>query len=189
MDEVKECALCGKEIEDEDYHELPDGRIVCDYCYENEMDECGECGERFPVDDLEYWGDDFRLCPDCFRQYFPEFDQEENLKENAEAYEAMKRRYIGRKLDEYSETSIKTDMDDESFSYFLEIEVDKNRVITDVSPLSIERCQSIGITRENWLPYPVSADAYEEGGMVDDLIECYLEFAEDEDVEEDETDE
>ena len=42
MEEIKECALCGEEIEDEDYHELPDGRIVCDYCYENEMDELNE---------------------------------------------------------------------------------------------------------------------------------------------------
>ena len=178
MDEAKECALCGEEIEDEEYHELPDGRIVCDYCYENQMTECGECGERFPDDDLECWGDDFRLCPDCFRQYFPDFDQEENLKETAEAYEAMKRRHIGKKLDEYSETFIKTDMDEDSFSYSIEIEVDKNHVITDISPLSIERCKSIGITSETWLPYPVSVDAYKEGGLVDGLIESNVTFAE-----------
>ena len=188
MDELIECALCGEEIEDDEYHELADGRIVCDSCYELETDECGECGERFHEDDLEYWGDDFRLCPDCFKKYFPDFDKDENLKETADAYEAMKRRYIGRKLDENSELDISTDMNEDSFSYSFEITVDKNRVITDISPLSIQRCKSIGITSETWLPYPVSNDDYEEGGTVDSLIECFVEFAEDEkeDYEEDE---
>ena len=71
-------------------------------------------------------------------------------------------------------------MDDESFSYSLEIDVDDNNVITDILPLKIERCQWIGITRECWLPYPVSIDDYEEGGLVDGLIESNVTFAEEE---------
>ena len=183
MDEMMACDLCGAEIEDGDYYELSDGRIVCEDCYDNETDECGECGERFPVDDLEYWGDDFLLCPDCFQKYFPDFDPEQNMRETAEAYEEMKRRYIGRKLANDSERYIKTDMDEDSFSYSLEIETDDHDVITNISPLSIQRCKSIGIKSETWLPYPVSADDYEEGGIVDDLIQCFVEFAENEKTE------
>ena len=97
----------------------------------------------------------------------------------------MKRRYLGRKLDRHSERYIRTGMDEDSFSYSFEIEVDESCVITDISPLSIQRCQSIGIKSESWLPYPVSTDDYEEGGLVDDLIECYAEFADEEDEEED----
>lgn len=178
MDDTKECAICGEPIEDENFAELPDGRIVCNYCYENELYECDECGERFPEDDMENWGDDMRLCPDCFRKYFPDFNAAENLKETEDAYEEMKSRFVGRKLEDWEDLCIKTDMDDENFSYSLEIDVDDNNIITDISPLKIERCQWIGITRECWLPYPISIDDYEEGGLVDSLIESNVTFAE-----------
>ncbi len=178
MKKCKVCALCEEKIEDEDYHELADGRIVCDYCYENDTVECDDCGERYPEDELEYWGDDYILCPDCFKKYFPEFDPAENKKETEAAYEAMKRRFVGRKLEEWDELTIRTEMDDDSFSYSIDIDVDDNNVITDVSPLTIERCQSIGTTREIWLPYPVSNNDYKEGGTADDLLESYFTFAE-----------
>ena len=100
---------------------------------------------------MENWGDDMRLCPDCFRKYFPDFNAAENLKETEDAYEEMKSRFVGRKLEDWEDLYIKTDMDDESFSYSLEIDVDEDNVITDISPLKIERCQWIGITRECWL--------------------------------------
>lgn len=181
MEENKKCAICEETIDDdEEYHELPDGRIVCDYCYENALCECDECGERFPEDDMENWGDDMRLCPDCFHKYFPAFDAAENLKETEDAYEEMKSRFVGRKLEDWEDLYIKTDMDDESFSYSIEIDVDDSNVITDISPLMIERCQWIGITRECWLPYPVSIDDYEEGGLVDGLIESNVTFADEE---------
>ncbi len=182
MAEEKKCAICGdiidEEDEDQEYQELDDGRIVCESCYEFSTKECDECGRRFPEDELEPWGDDMRLCPECFKEIFPDFDEEENREETKDAYEAMKARYIGRKLEDWEELDIRTEMDDDSFSYSICIDIDDDNVITDISPLTCERCQWIGITRESWLPYPISASDYEEGGTADDIIESYVTFAE-----------
>lgn len=184
MAEEMKCAICGepidKEDEEQEYRELDDGRIVCGDCYEFNTRECDECGKRFPEDELEPWGDDMNLCPECFREEFPDFDEEENRKATADAYEAMKARYIGRKLEDWEELDIRTEMDESSFSYSICIDIDDDNVITDISPLTCERCQWIGATRETWLPYPISADDYEEGGMADDLIESNVMFAEEE---------
>ncbi len=178
VNERKICAMCGEDIEDVDYHDLPDGRIVCDYCYDNITAECSECGTRYLKVCLERWKYDYILCPDCFKRYFPDFDQEENRKQTEAAYEAMKRRFVGRKVQEWNKLKIRTEMDEDSFSYSIDIDMDENNVITDISRLTIKRCQSFGTARENWLPYPVSNSDYEKGGTADCLIENYVNFAE-----------
>jgi len=181
MEEERICALCEEELEEDDEgHILKDGRLVCDGCFEYSCAACDDCGEYVEEDDLEYWGDDYRLCEDCFKQYFPSFDEKENEKETAEAYEAMLKRMIGKKTnreDDYIE--IETDMDDDSFRYYIEVWTDEEGKICNISRLRIERCQSISIKSETWLDYPVKPSDYDADGKVENLIRAELDILDD----------
>lgn len=90
-------------------------------CFEYSCAECDECGAYVEEDDLEYWGDDMRLCPGCFEKYFPPYDEAKNLEETTEAYEAMLERLVGKKTDqEEGEIDIETEMDEDSFQHSME---------------------------------------------------------------------
>lgn len=182
MEEERVCALCGETLsEDDEGHTLKDGRLVCDDCLEYNCASCDDCGEYVEEDDLTNWGDDYRLCPDCFEQYFPSFDSKKNLEETTEAYEAMKKRLIGRKTDQEGGTIyIETDMDDDSFKYQIEVTIDDDGRISDISRYSVSRCRAIWVTGEDWLDYPVETSDYEEDGPAEDLIRSEIEILDEE---------
>ena len=68
------CGFPCKREEDEG-HDLIDGRRVCSVCFELECGVCDYCGAECHEDDLEPFGDDTRLCPDCFAEEFPPIDE------------------------------------------------------------------------------------------------------------------
>ena len=90
----------------------------------------------------------------------------------------MKKRLIGRKTDQEEGGTfyIETDMDDESFKYQIEVTVDDDGRISDVSRYSVTRCRAIWVTGEDWLDYPVEPDDYEEGGPAEELIRSEIEI-------------
>ena len=152
MEEKRICAICGEILSDDDEgHLLKDKRLVCDGCFEYNCASCDDCGEYLEEEDLEYWGDDYRLCPECFEQYFPSFDSKKNLEETTDAYEAMKKRLIGRKTDqeEGRTISIETEMDDDSFKYQIEVTIGDDGRISDISRCSVSRCRAIWVTGED----------------------------------------
>lgn len=189
MDEERICSHCEEELSEEDEgHFLKDGRLVCDSCFEFSCAACDDCGEYVEEDELENWGDDYRLCPDCFEQYFPSFDKKKNLDETTEAYEAMKKRLIGKKTDrnEAVVVSIDTEMNDDSFSYSIEVTIDEEGRISDISRYSVSRCRAIWERGEDWRDYPVDTADYAEDGPAESLIFSEIEMIDEEDEEDEE---
>lgn len=181
MEEERVCAICGETLsEDEKGHILKDERLVCDGCFEYNCASCDDCGEYLEEDDLEYWGDDYRLCPECFELYFPSYDRKKNLEETSKAYAAMKKRLIGKKTNqnESGTVCIETDMNDESFKYRIEVTISDDGRISDISRYSVSRCRAIWVTGEDWRDYPVEADDYAENGPAEDLIRSEIEVIE-----------
>ena len=172
------CELCDEKLEEDDEgHYLKDGRLVCSGCFEFSCAPCDDCGELFEEDDLTGWGDDYRLCPECFKQYFPPYDYRKNLEETTEAYEAMCKRLIGKKTDhEEDDIHIETDMNDDSFKYEIDVSIDEEGRISDISRYSIYRCRYIGIKSEDWRDYPVKPSDYDENGPAEDLIRSEIEI-------------
>ena len=193
LQELRICALCGEELEEDDEgQKLKDGRIVCENCAEYNCGCCDQCGDYVEEDDLTYWGDDMRLCPDCFKEEFPPFNKADNDAETQEAYDAMRARLIGRKteLKGPRTVSVETEMDEDSYKYGIEAEIDEEGKICDVSRLSIERCRAIWVTGEDWLNIPVNPDDYEEDGRAEQLIlDGIEEQEEEEELEENDEDE
>lgn len=187
MEEEKICSMCSEPIgEDEESFELDDGSIVCESCYEYNTEECGLCGGRFPEDDMEFFGDDIRICPECFAKEFPEVDVAANEEETTPAYEAMKKRLIGLKVEDMADETYEYDsgMDDDGYRYTFSVDIDENGRISDVSRLSKERCQAVWTTGESWHPCEIDSDDYAEDGFVEDTIRCELDIV-DEDEETD----
>ena len=173
MSELK-CADCGELIEeDNDYEELEDGTILCETCYEERYADCVECvicGEMKPADDMEPWGE-YYICPDCLEEKCPTFNEIENEKETTEAYESMKKRYIGRKVSNFEDVSceLEYDLDDPCVKYTMSVEMDEEGTITDISRLSAELLLSEWDTGSDWRPYPIERDDYED--LVDSIFE------------------
>ena len=80
----------------EEYALLEDGTIRCMGCFDHLYPKCEFCGKRVPEDEMEWWGD-CRCCLDCYEEFNPSFNQEENEAETNDAYQDMLSRYIGRK--------------------------------------------------------------------------------------------
>lgn len=187
MEEERICALCGEMLEEDDEgNYLKDGRLVCESCFDCNCGSCDYCGESFEEDDLTYWGDDLRLCPDCFAEEFPPFDEEKNNAETQEAYEAMKKRLLGKKTETEGPSTvyIQTDMDEDSYRRSIEVSIDENGRICDISRYSVERCRAIWVKGEDWLDIPVDTDDYAEDGWAEELIRSKIEIIDEEEDEE-----
>lgn len=179
--EERICALCGEELPEEDEGVvLKDGRLVCENCSDTCCGCCDECGEYVEEDELTYWGDDMRLCPDCFEQYFPPFDKKKNDDETIDAYEAMKKRLVGKltEIDGPSVIHIETEMDEESYRRSIDVSIDENGRICDITRLSVKRCRSIWATGEDWLDIPVDPEDYDEDGFAEFLIRNDIDIVE-----------
>ena len=177
------CALCDEEIDksEEKGHELFDGRRVCDACFESSCECCSICGKECHEDDLQYFGDDMLLCPDCFAEEFPEFDEKKNNEETQEAYEAFKARLIGKRTNLEGPGGIicETEMDEDAYRWSVEVTLDENGCIGDVSRIHRQRCQSIAVTMETWLDIPVDNSDYKQDCNMEWLIREELELDED----------
>ena len=175
--EERICANCGFDIEeDEEYHVTEDGSILCDNCFDTLYGICYMCEKITLIDDLEYWGD-VLLCPKCMKEQCPDFDEEDNEEEVEAAYQAMLKKYIGRKSWKYEEGAHHleyVDNDGETEKrYSVSIKVDKDGRIVDISRLQAMILLSESITTSNWKPYPIEDFDYEF--VIEDLLDDYLE--------------
>ena len=158
--------------------ETEDGEFYCQYCYEENFAECDLCGTMVKEDDLQYYGDDARICPDCFAEQFPKVDIEKNLEETTEAYENMKARLLGLKVEDITDEIYDYDsgMDEDGYRYAFSVSIDAEGKISDISRLSKERCQSVWITGESWHVCKIDPDDYAEDGIVEDTIRTVLDI-------------
>ena len=163
MEEERRCDNCGEIIgEDDDFLELDDGTILCEECRE-EYDECVMCGKICKIDDMFPWGDECRICESCLEEQCPSFDSEENEKETARAYEAMKARYLGRVSSQYADETVELtyDTDDPCVHYTLSVTFDDEGVITDISRLTAEMTLSEWVNGTDTREYPISEEDYD----------------------------
>ena len=101
------------------------------------------------------------------------YNREENDRETQEAYEEMRKRYVGRKVlnPEKVDRVIEYEAEDIGTMYQLTVELDENGVLTELSRLSAElflnRAEEV-IKRR---PYPIQNADYET--IVDAMLEDY----------------
>lgn len=186
-EECKQCEECEEYFPEGDMeHAEYNDKYYCESCFENLFSECGLCGRMVLYDDMEFFGDDLRICPDCFAEEFPHVDVAANEEETTPAYEAMKKRLIGLKVEDMADETYEYDseMDEDGYRYTFTVDIDKDGRICDVSRLSKERCQNVWTTGESWHPCKIYPDDYDEDGFVEDTIRCVLDIAEDEDLDE-----
>ncbi len=165
------CSECDEPIyEGDEYHQTDNGQLLCESCYNDMFAECEMCGNVVSDDELVFLGD-IRICPDCLEEQCPSFDEKQNKEETTEAYEAMLKRYIGRKSISFKGKTVdlSTGTSDSNVDYSLSVTVDENGIITDISRLSAEMLLSEGVKSSNWRPYAIDSDDYEY--VVDNLME------------------
>ena len=69
MSEKKYCEICGKEITNNNYHEV-DGDYVCEGCFDENYAECVECGKIYKKDEMRTTADGDYICEDCFDAHY-----------------------------------------------------------------------------------------------------------------------
>ena len=171
-DEILECENCGADIETGDeYIELEDGSILCLECFDSAYPKCEFCGKRVFEDDMKYWGDCY-CCPKCYEGFNPSFDPEENINETTEAYEAMLKKYIGRKSKSIRDESVELEKeyyDCGQITYRMEVEIDEDGTIYEISRLSAEILLSESANSSDWDNYIIRNEDYEK--KVADMME------------------
>ncbi len=68
----------------------------------------------------------------------------------------------------------------DSFKYQIEVTIDDDGQISDISRYSVSRCRAIWVTGEDWLDYPVEPSDYEEDGPAENLIRSEIEIDDEE---------
>lgn len=130
--------------------------------YNDYEPECSRCGIDLPMSRLIKWGDDL-LCPDCMEMICPSFDERKNKAETESDYLAMKKRYIGRKVKDIRNEVRRIDIDmfGRAFiHYYMDIAVDKNGFITDVSRLEAIMLPGPHSSYEEGRLYPIEKEDY-----------------------------
>ena len=173
------CSKCGEEIsEDDEYETTEDGDILCQDCFEDLYSTCGLCGKVTLDDDLAWWGD-LRICPDCMEEKCPSFDEEDNLEETEEAYEEMKEKYLGLRVEKYRDKTITIDYIKDQYTdfetnYSISVTFDNEGRISDISRLSASKCISESERYSDWRDCPV--DDYDYSWTVDKMFKMYFRF-------------
>lgn len=124
--------------------------------------ECAKCGISLQNRKSFKWGKNV-YCPDCYEMICPSFDQEKNLKETTEAYLEMKERFLGRKVKDICNEKKRIDIDFYSRKYvyyYLDITVNKNGIITDLSRLNAIELPGRHASLTEGRPYPVEPIDY-----------------------------
>ena len=103
----------------------------------DDLEGCSRCGIVLPKNQYIPWGTEL-LCPDCIEMFSPSFNESQNKAETNTAYLKMKERYIGRKVKGVRNEVKRIDIDMFGrvfIHYYMDIAVDQNGYITDVSRL------------------------------------------------------
>ncbi len=166
-----ECANCGEIIEPGDeYFEQEDGSVLCPGCFDFAYPKCEFCGERVSEDDIKYWGDCY-CCPECYEGFNPTFDSEENERETTEAYEAMLKKYIGRKSETIRDDSVDLELectDCGLVNYRMTVDIDEDGVIYGISRLTAEIMLSESQRSSSWGSYIIRNEDYVD--KVDEMM-------------------
>ncbi len=177
----KRCENCEELFCEEDLIE-EDDKYYCESCHDELFAECYICGKMTLKDDLQFWGD-VEICPDCMEERCPSFDEAENEDDTTEAYEAMLKKYVGRKSQK--ERSRTVDLiyefgDEVPYRYEISVTLDAEGKITDISRLIGCMLLSESERSSDWEPVAIDDEDYE------DIAEYMLEELELEDEEVDE---
>ena len=179
----RKCENCeGLFQEDELIEE--DDKYYCEYCHDQLFAECEMCGATVLEDDMKFWGD-CRVCPDCYEAQCPSFDEDENQEETTEGYEAMLKKFVGRKSRKEKGTTVDLTYeigDEAPCSYEMSVTLDEEGRIIDISRLSGSMLMSEGERSSDWRPLAIDNDDYEW------IAESMLEDLDLEDEDEDEED-
>ena len=163
--EKLECDNCYAGINiGEEFAKLEDGTIRCRRCFDHLFPICEFCGKRMAEDEVDYWGDCI-CCPECYEGFYPTFSQEENEVETNEAYQAMMKRYIGKKSNRYSSTSVEleeTYYDVGQVTYKMEVWLDEEGKISDISRLTAEMLISETVNSSRWGSFIIRNEDYED---------------------------
>ncbi len=161
--ETLECSNCFDEIEPgEEYALLEDETVLCLSCFDSAFPRCEFCDKRVPEDDMKYWGDCY-CCPECYEGFCPSFDADENEKETTEAYEAMLKRYIGRKSRSIRDdcVTLEKEYDDCGLvTYRMAVGIDENGIIQTISRLTAEILLSESEKSSSWDDYIIRNEDY-----------------------------
>ncbi len=68
------CDSCGREMTEDEYYTLPDGAIVCEYCFYRVATYCHRCGETIWNEDA-YYAYNNAYCDLCFDRSFAVCDE------------------------------------------------------------------------------------------------------------------
>ena len=170
-EDAKECSNCREIIEtDEEYAIQEDETILCYRCYSHQYPKCEFCGERIPEDDMKFWGDCY-CCPECYEGFNPSFDEEKNEKETTEAYEAMLKRYMGRKARFVRDDSVDLELETSDcglVNYKMTVDIDEDGVIYDISRLTAEILLSESERSSDWGSYIIRNEDYKD--KVDEMM-------------------
>lgn len=126
--------------------------------------------DEAPETETEAGGPDFFVCPECFEQFgVPGGDVPE---ETREACETMKARFAGKKtdVDHLPAVVVLEDDEDESARYKIEVTVDEEGRISDVSRLMILRRRTVWTKGEEWFEEMPQPEDYGAGGTAERLI-------------------
>ena len=182
-EELQHCAICGREIEeDEEYEETDDG-VICEDCFEEHYFKCEFCDEVTSEADKHVW-DGCAICPNCWEEKMYPYGKPDEEETDAE-YDDMVKKYLGRKtsLDKGKTTTLDTMSDDDgNVYYYLDVTVDEEGRITEIDPL---RAEAETVTSERWSEtedYPIYEGDYEEYAIP--MLEDYLEDDEKKDPDE-----
>ena len=190
-EECKQCEVCKNYYSESDMQVLEDGKetLVCADCYESNTEECAMCGGRFLEDDMTNWGD-VCICPGCLEEQCPSFVQEEVEKDTQEAYDAFCKKYVGKRVVDQAPGNIEFDTtvgDESPICYSISVTIDENGIISEISRLEASMMLSDWERGSDWRPYPIRSEDYDF--WAGDLLDDNLEFDEEENVEDDDTEE
>ncbi len=124
--------------------------------------ECAHCGAVLPRSKYIQWGNDM-LCPDCMEMICPSFNEAQNKAETNAAYLEMKDRYIGRKVKGIAGQVMWIDIDmfgHNFIHYYMDIAVDSNGYITDVSRLEAIMLPGPHASYDEGRLYPIKVEDY-----------------------------
>ena len=167
------CAICEERIKKgSDYVILDDERVICEECKDEYCTECCICEKTCLYDETEAWGDD-RICQDCLEEICPSVNEIDNERDTQKAYEAMLKRYVGKKVLNADEVDLELeyDLDDPCVTYRMSVDVDENGFIKDISRLSAELLLSEWVNGSKWRSYPIQNDDYTT--IVDEMLDDY----------------
>lgn len=160
-----ECSNCLTRIYPGDQYFMEDtGTIICSGCFDHAFPKCEFCGKRVPGDDMLFWGDCY-CCPDCYEDFNPSFDPEENERETTQAYEAMLKKYIGQKSKTIRNDNVELELENVDCGYVIyrmNVDFDEEGIITDISRLTADILIGESQRSESWEEYIIRNEDYED---------------------------